>query len=228
MSGVVRTLSVLVAVTLCLASASSSGTARVQNAQQAHGDQIREWGLSKLITSFCDGSQEPSDPSTHRVQVHSNGVSVQQPCGMVVVEILSDEAITTFLKKVCGGTNSPECAQQHQDMFLARLEERYAFANWGLVLNKCKAYPIECKRWMNIEFWATESHNEGVLEWARTAFAQSNEYYQAQYEQAYAEERERRQEIGVAAQAFAAAFAPKPSINCTTNTFGSTSTTTCQ
>src|SRR5262249_31783605 len=158
--------------------------------------------------SSCNGSHELSAPSEHLVE--QSGLRVKQRCGMVVVEILADAAISRFVREVCGGTDNPDCGQRLWEMFVARLQERYAFANWGDVVNKCKAYPVECKQWIQIELWATNSHNEGVLGWTRTAFAEANTKYQAEYERAYEEELDRRRRLGAALQAFGASVAPKP------------------
>jgi hypothetical protein len=203
-------------------------TGAVQQARQAEIDRVGAMGQSKLIMSFCsEDMDEFSKPSQH-VVTRENGTRVTQPCGMVAMEILAQDSIAAFIRDVCGGTDSPECGKAHWEMFLARLQERYAFADWSWVLNKCKAYPVECKQWTWIELWATESHNEGVIGWTRSTMSQTNDRYQAAYDRAYLEEVEERRRVGAALSAFGSAMAPKPAVHCTSNTFGTTTSTTCQ
>jgi len=111
-------------------------------------------------------------------------------------------------------------------MFVARLQDRYGFADWNWVINKCTAFPADCKQWSWIELWSIESHNDAVLEWTQRAMAQTQAHYQAEYERAYAEEVDRRRRVGAALQAFGNSMA-QPKIHCTSTTAGTVTTTNC-
>ncbi len=214
------------AMAVVLLGSASSRSGEIDQARQAELQRIGDLGLSKMILSFCNKSEEPSATATHYVA--EGQLRARQRCGMVSVDVLSTEAIAEFVEKVCGGVDGPECGQSAWNMFFARLTERYEFANWDQVAKRCVAYPIECKQWMHIEFWATSSHNDGVLEWSKAAFDAANAQYQAEFERAYAEEVDRRRRIGAALQAFGEAMAPPPTVNCVSNTYGSTTRTRCQ
>ncbi len=186
-----------------------------------------------MFSPVCD-DDDHSPPSTHYLAQFGT----RQGCGLITVEVTSEEFGEAFLRNACGGEDGPECAAVYSDMFFARLQERFTMADWQWVVNKCKAYPVECKSFERIELWAMESHNDQVLAWARAAVRNTNASYAAEYERAYLAEQERRRARAEAISAGVNAFlsAGQPSVRCTTNTlgsatgrtYGSTSTTTCR
>jgi hypothetical protein len=209
-----------------IAACVSSQTAEIESARQAEIDRVADRALRKLITASCSEDKASQDsPSMRRVR-YGDTVLVQA-CGMITVEVLAEVKVQQFTGEVCGGQDGPECGAKLWDMFIARLGERYVFADWKKVTTKCRAHPIECKTWSSIELWAMDSHNDGVKQWASEEFDETNKRYAAEFERAYAEESERRQRIGDAFAAMGKAIAPPPRINCTANTYGTTTTMNC-
>jgi hypothetical protein len=206
----------------------SGRTGEIETARQAEINRVGELAASKIIRPSCSDDPQANDPPSQR-RVAFGTSSIVQPCGMIVAEVLAKSNLEQFVQVVCGGNDDGGCLAKGWDMFIARLEERYVFANWTEVANKCRAHPVECKQWSSVELWALMSHNDGVSAWASDALAATNQRYQAQLEAAYQEERERRQRVGAALAAFGNALAPQPAtnMNCTSNTVGTVTTTSC-
>ena len=196
--------------------------------QSAIGGALVE-GLSKMIAPLCTskgGSPRPSPPTWHWA-VAKDGTYYKQPCGTIAEQVLTSSAIAGFIRDVCNGQDSPECGERLWKMFVARLYDRYTFAKWSWVINKCDAYPVQCKQWSNLEFWALQSHNDGVSQWTQKAMQSANVQYQEEEERAYEAEAERRRQIGLALQQVSASLAPAPTIQCVSNSVGTTTTTSC-
>jgi hypothetical protein len=185
------------------------------------------------------GSDVPTDgdpPSVHVVD--AGGVEVKQACGLVAYEVYAPAYLLRFSREVCGiADNAPmtdACGKRFTDMFIARLSERYASANWSAVSQHCTAYPLDCDTPVAIERNLLASHNAGIQAWYAGAVAYAQARQEAQYEQEreaqarMAEQRrnDRRrfwQGVGNALSA----MGPPPSIQCTSNTWGTTTTTNC-
>lgn len=171
------------------------------------------------------------------------GVVVTQGCGLVYYEVFTPDYIATFARDVCllreNEKVNEECAKRFIDMFFARLGERYDAADWSAVDRHCRAYPIECNDALKTERQLVASHNAGVRAWymaaSQLAIAQAR-YQAAQAAEAEARQQEleeqrsaeRRRVFFQALSNIAGAMAPPPSITCNSNTFGSTTTTTCR
>ncbi|HZI45437.1 MAG TPA: hypothetical protein VFD53_09465 [Ilumatobacter sp.] len=207
-------------------------SSRLSAIDEARSNEIRRVGhrgMGKLVMPSCTTAAQPSALSAPSIQyANQDGIQIEQRCGLVAVDVLSESGIETFIRTVCNGTDGPECGSSLAAMFLARLRDRYKFADWSYIQNKCTAYPVDCQQWVNIEYWAIESHNRAVVDWTQTAFDQTNSRYQGEYERAYIEEADRRRRVGAALQAFGTAMAPKPAIHCTSHTIGATTTTNCR
>jgi hypothetical protein len=206
----------------------SSHTGEIETARKAEIYRIRDLTFSKMVMPTC------VDPPTGQLQPPGQrrvgDTDVLQPCGMVIAQLTANSSMQQFIAQVCGGVDDAACLNRFEQMFLARLRDRYGFADWNEVSNKCTAYPVDCKQWSQIEFWTLESHNANVTKWGEAQMERTNEQYQAQFEQAYVEELEHRQRVAAVFQGFAdglAASAPAPTVHCTSNTYGSMTTTTC-
>ena len=155
--------------------------------------------------------------------------------------MFSGAYLANFAHAVCGLTEeklTEACSKRFIEMFVARLSERYTGADWTRVNQRCKAYPLECNDGRALERLLLASHNFGVRTWYYQAveFARTNAYraqaaaqaadLQAQERRAE-ERRERARAIGAALQGIGQALSP-PSVNCTSNTFGSTTYTNCR
>jgi hypothetical protein len=204
---------------------------------EAHADEmdsITAQATAKFVMPMCNWAQAgeiipvESAPAFHRSA--GDGPHVRQACGMISREIGRPAFVSAFVRDVCGGDDDRSCADRFYEMFIARMRERYAFAKWDDVSNKCAAYPVECKTWQNIELWAIGSHNEGVATWAKSSFADANERYEVEFENAYAAEQAERHRLGAALRAFSEgmASANRPAVTCTSNTIGITTTTHCR
>jgi hypothetical protein len=178
-------------------------------------------------------------PSLHTVDVGSS--RVEQSCGLVFNEVFDGAYIANFAKVVCGLANEKltnECSKRFLEMYVARLAERYTGADWAAVNQKCTAYPIECRDGRALERLLLASHNAGVQGWYYQAAeaARANAYraqaaaqaadLQAQ-EQRAEQRRERARAIGAALQTMGQALSP-PTIQCTSNTVGTSTYTNCR
>lgn len=195
-------------------------------------------GMTRMVSPSCDDSStSPAPPSSRPIAY--KGQKGRQPCGLIFIEITSERYVKNFIRDVCNGQDGPECNSSFLKMFLARMNERYAFADWASLLNKCQAYPVECTRWIKLEYWAISSHNTGVADWTRRNAYEADARHRAQAERAYEAEAERRKNIAAAIQGFGEgltkASSPQSttqpesqrSVNCTSQTVGSMTTTSC-
>jgi hypothetical protein len=151
-------------------------------------------------------------------------------CGSVWVEISTDKARGEFLSTVCGGVDDESCGKIYSKMFLARLTERYTFADWTVVVRKCDAYPVECRDWGKVERWTLDTHNDEVLKRAQRAAEATHQRYVEARQRAIAEQQEsNRKAMLILSGALDGLSAPyKNTVNCTSNTYGSTTQTTCR
>jgi hypothetical protein len=179
------------------------------------------------------------DPPGVRVVDAGGGLEVRQACGLVAYEIYTPTYVQRFKHEVCGladdAAMSDECTKRFTDMFIARLSERYASANWTAVSQHCTAYPLDCNTPVAIERNLLAAHNAGVQAWYAGAVAYVQARQQAYYQQeaaaqaqAVEEHREERRRFWGNVGRAMAAMVPPPSISCTSNTFGTMTTTRCQ
>lgn len=190
----------------------------------------------KLTETPTDGDP----PRIHRVD--AGGAEVRQACGLVAHEVYTTEFTARFAREICGlesDTLDDACSKRFSEMFIARLSERYASANWAAVSRRCNAYPFECNSPVAIERHLLASHNAGIEAWYIGAVRYAQARQQAAYAQALvaqqrlAEERreERRRFWGNVSNALGAmgqAMAPAPSVNCTSNQVGTMTYTNCR
>lgn len=167
---------------------------------------------------------------------------MRQACGLVAYEVYTPTYLARFAHEICGQSDDnldAACSKRFTDMFVARLSERYASANWAAVSQHCAAYPLECNTPLAIERQLLASHNAGIQSWYAGAVAYAQARQEAQYEQereAQARQAERSREdrrqfwmnFGNAMGAAGQAMQPTPSVSCTSNTYGTTTTTRCQ
>jgi hypothetical protein len=217
-------------VGLTLSGCFSSRRGEIETARQTELARVTGMALAKLISPDCTESPPtPEPPGTRPFKVGER--TGMQPCGLVAAEILAPNELTRFVDGMCAGREDATCDQRLLETFMARLRERYVFADWTAVDNKCTAHPLDCRQWLQVELWAIDSHNEGVVDWNKRTLQQTNDRYAAEFERAYAEEAEHRQRIGAALGAFSSAMssamAPTPTVHCTSNTVGITTTTSC-
>ena len=124
-------------------------------------DRIYQPAIAAMVDPACTPGQRPSPPAIHVARW--NNVSVNQGCGLVSDEVLTQASHAEFVDKVCAGQDGDDCSKRFIAMFVARLGERYTLADWQFVSNKCTAHPIECQTWRNVELWALDSHNTAVI-----------------------------------------------------------------
>lgn len=185
-----------------------------------------------------DTPTEGDPPSVHVVDA-GGGVEVKQACGLVAYEVYTPVYAARFKHEVCGlaedAPMSDDCSKRFSDMFIARLSERYASANWTAVSQHCTAYPFECNTPLAIERQLLASHNAGIQAWyagavayvqaRQQAYAQQQAEMQAQAVEQHREERRRFwANVGNAMSAMGKAMQPPPSVNCTSNTYGNANT----
>ena len=192
-------------------------------------EQIRKLAVERTVIPSC---KEGKSTSRTGMAVVRSAVFAEQPCGLVVNDILEPAEVDRFVAGVCKGERDADCDRAATDMFVARMSERYEHTDWQSVLNKCKAYPIECQQWEQLERWVLKSHNDWVAAWANAEIQrvqqQAAAYSYAQYQQQLAQEADRRKAIAEGFQAMARSLARKPTIHCTSNTYGYSTTTDCQ
>lgn len=77
----------------------------------------------------------------------------------------SDAKKINYLKKeLCGNLADEACFSLIGKTAWGRLEERYYLADDEKVLQKCSAYPVECKDIFYLELLFGSIHNQGVVE----------------------------------------------------------------
>jgi hypothetical protein len=204
---------------------------------QAKAAYVVERCRTKTLT---DGPTDGDPPSAQIVD--AGGVEVRQGCGLVANEVYTTAFRARFAHEICGLADDAldePCEKRFAEMFIARLSERYASADWAAISRRCTAYPFECKTPHAIEAHLLASHNAGISAWYDGAqrYAQARQY--AAYQQAMVAQQqlsvqrsaERRQfwvNVGNAVSAMGKAMQSPPTVNCTSNTYGNTTNTSCR
>lgn len=204
-------------------------TTPVEQSHEQSLTDIYEVATGQLVMPLCEG--EPGGehaPATHVVE--HEGARIEQPCGTITAEITERDFLDTFVAGACTDGDEQGCLNTYRRMFFARLTERYAFADWPWVLNRCDAYPIECQQFAQIELWAMESHNQGVIDWAEVAMNEATAQHRAAYARAYQAEMDDRRRRAAAVQDAFEGFvnAGRDTVQCTSTTTGATTYTRCQ
>lgn len=217
---------VLVGLVICVASCVAVEEKQVETARQSDESAIHEYAVSHMVAATCQAEKgppgRPSFPAMQRV--HAGAAIVQQPCGLVVAELSTDASLNRFVTAVCPGVAPDECSKRFVQMFLARLGERYPYANWQVITQHCEAYPVDCRQWLTLESWVLESHNATLIRWAQDSYRVRNAQAAAQLEAIHREESQR-------ASAFLAAVAnglSPPQVRCTSTMMGAVVDTTCR
>ena len=124
---------------------------------------------------------------------------------MVIDEIAREYGFPAFRAKfqseLCG--KRTDCDAQFNEMFVARLIERYVLADWRAINLHCKAYPMECNSFSALEGWSRESHNKNV---ARIANQRSEEIARQREAAILDEERQQAASLVSAARAALATY----------------------
>lgn len=90
-------------------------------------------------------------------------------CGLVHDRVFRPKAMRRFVKKVCKedaealGAASRACQEQHLNMFLARIAERYVEVSAERLEQHCDAHPLSCEDLREVELWMLREHNEAVI-----------------------------------------------------------------
>jgi hypothetical protein len=166
------------------------------------------------------------------------GATAEQQCGLIAPDVTSWAFVADFITSVCHETAeavSPACSARYSEMFIARLAERYAMADFAVVSQKCTAYPKECQQFRFIEVWVIYSHNARLYAWyqqqleqlrmQRQAEALAARQEQERVEQANAEKRAR---VIRAIAAGLAGMANAGGTQCTSVNMGNITTTSCR
>lgn len=165
-----------------------NSTPIIENAHVEQHSVTRSWADQHFVTYQCNGAE--SGPSMH------DGMQ----CGLILNEITAPEYMATFTSQVCGGVDDDACKTRHHDMFVARVEERYPYADYDAVARHCKAWPLKCQSARDLELNVLISHNRGVSYAANQRLAELQAQEQQAYEQA-AEQRRVSEEAERAAEA---------------------------
>lgn len=117
--------------------------------------------MPQVVRAMCGDLLTPPDT----VLSDLDGVTVEQPCGLVVVDFIGDRLVQLVTER-CGQAPDSACVKSVSDMFLARVTERYTRADGAWVSNHCTGYPEECDSEAKIETMFLKSHNASVVaEW---------------------------------------------------------------
>jgi hypothetical protein len=219
-----RAVLVLVCIVGCGGSGPSQETATTAPVAYPHYEPALDpvvapsWtqALRAYVTEDCTTSGSTTNatngwgdaPSSHEVNA-GGGVVVRQGCGLVYFEVFTPQYVAAFARDVCSlppdAKLDEPCSKRFIDMFFARLSERYDAADWSAVDQHCRAYPLDCNDSLKLERQLEARQQE--IEEQRSA--------------------ERRRAFFQGISAMGAAMAPPPTINCTSNTLGSTTFTNC-
>lgn len=100
-------------------------------------------------------------------KVCDDGVAPGATCGTIAEEVFSPASRKDFIVSICRepfGPMSPGCRTRFDDMWAARLEERYSFAPQSTIGIRCRAHPKECGDPAVLEEWFREAHNGALLD----------------------------------------------------------------
>jgi hypothetical protein len=195
--------------------------------------EVEQYTVTTTVSASCnDGEkvQRPGDvtfdPPGKR-EVVFDGDFAEQPCGLIAIEVGSEKFRQRFVRRLCADGVTEKCGKQYTDMFLARLTQRYTFADWQQLYLQCRAYPIECGEFITLEQWIVASHNTGLRAWGQRQKSLIRRRAASDIRAAYLEQ-QRQFQRGMAAFAAAAeGMANTYRKKCTSKVSGSTVTTYC-
>src|SRR4051812_12971159 len=80
---------------------------KIESARRSDEQTVHEYAVARMVQPTCSwASAAPGQPTMPGMQPATAGaVHMQQPCGLVVVEINSPEAISRFASVVCANLN---------------------------------------------------------------------------------------------------------------------------
>jgi hypothetical protein len=167
---------------------------------------------SKIIRPRCDGDDvEDITKMEH-----------QENCGLIT--FFEYNSIAQFEKENCPPSKKPtkECLSKFIDMYFAKLELRYKYADWKEATLWCRANPKECTfsnsaGAANFEMQLATSHNKAVA-------AAANSERQLIQQQAEVDARERHR---ATMQMIQSTFQQNKQVNCTTTKMGNVYNSTC-
>lgn len=146
----------------------------------------RAWTAQSTVVPTCDGQE--TSPSFRG----------SKPCGLVAAEVFETDFVQVFIAQVCGGALDDVCESKHRSMFLARIEERYPYADYGAVDRHCEAWPLKCQNDRDLELIVLVSHNDGVRAEADRRLAQIDADEARAIDRAERRERERLEQERIA------------------------------
>lgn len=211
---------------------------------------FRGLGLVLVVLLGCrQGRGERQDATSEtlsRIQVAQNAATaklfrarcakpeeVGRRCGLIAREVFSQMSVDNFAAKVCGlGAESMDdaCAAKFAEMWLARLEERYEFADLHALGRKCRAHPVECRDPAQLEMWWMASHNDLVAARFKAEVAHIKAGHQSRLAELDRQRAERdaqsRRAFGAAMLAAAASL--RGGVNCTSMPVGGVVHTSCR
>jgi hypothetical protein len=169
-----------------------------------------------MVAPTCEGKHAAG---LQRVAV--SGVRVQQACGLVT----TDATAESFAKYASAcQSEAGACLERYVAMYLARVSERYPYADAKWIDNHCTGYPDDCASLGQVELLHLNSHNKVVAD----AWRAQTQLVVAQTE---LEDARRRQAIarsvGNAFQAVGRAMQQPTTVNCTSSSYGSGVHTSC-
>ncbi|HEY1812980.1 MAG TPA: hypothetical protein VGG74_11585 [Kofleriaceae bacterium] len=220
----------VVLASLVLAACYSS--AQLETQRHTEIDRVANEGYAQLVVPACTSASTTMEPPGMTIHRFPNGQEARVGCGLVLAKLLAPAEMQRFVAEICHGVDDDVCSGNFVQMFLAQLRERYTFADWSAVEERCTAHPIDCKQWVNIELWAIDSHDDGVVKHAKAQMNGVNDRYFASEAQQQAEHDRHMAAIGAvlqgAAQGMAEASQQPQTVNCTSNTIGTSTYTSCR
>lgn len=174
---------------------------------------LMRWYWANAHNPTCDGLRSPPSVTvTHGYRVN---------CGLVTVEMNSTPYVEGFVASVCKGVSDESCERAYQQTFVARLIERYGFANADRVSLTCQAHPQQCMTMKGLEHEMMRSHNAELL-------ARFDAAMEERRAAAAREAEEDRAAWGRALGQLADDLRPPPAVNCHSYTVGDSTNTTCR
>jgi hypothetical protein len=141
--------------------------------------ETRSWARKAIVVPECGGVETP--PS-----FDNDG-----PCGLISAEVFHPDFVHVFAARVCSGSLDATCEERHQQMFFARVEERYTHADYDAVDRHCQAWPLKCQSARDLELIVLASHNDSVRANGQSRLAQIDADEERAFDRAERREHER-------------------------------------
>ncbi|HPH64583.1 MAG TPA: hypothetical protein PLF40_02520 [Kofleriaceae bacterium] len=184
-----------------LAASCSSGTRNLAaDGVDSYDVAVARFRLANTISASCGKGKGSAVPGQFIVS-DDYGTEAVQACGLIATTVEAPAFRAKFQSELCG--KRTDCDAQFNEMFVARLIERYVLADWRAINLHCKAYPMECNSFSALEGWSRESHNKNV---ARIANQRSEEIARQREAAILDEERQQAASLVSAARAALATY----------------------